>query len=60
MKVGNLVKRRDDHIHHGIVMELGPAVAAIDHGNTVVKIRWNDGDLTCEFIKMLEVISESR
>ena len=59
MKVGNLVKRRDDHAHHGIVVEVGPQ-EAIDHGSTVAKVQWNDGDLTCEFIKMLEVLSESR
>ena len=60
MKVGNLVKRRDDHAHHGIVVEVAPPETAIDHGNTVARIQWNDGDMTCEFIKMLEVISEGR
>ena len=60
MKVGNLVKRRDDHVHHGIVIELGPEETRTDHGNSVAKVQWNDGDLTCEFIKLLEVISESR
>jgi len=60
MKVGNLVKRRDDSVHHGIVVEMGPQETAIDHGVlTVAKVQWNDGDLTCEFIKMLEVLSES-
>jgi|TARA_R110002124_G_scaffold95333_1_gene239574 D-arabinose 1-dehydrogenase-like Zn-dependent alcohol dehydrogenase len=58
MKVGNLVKRRDDHIHHGIVVEVGPQETAIDHGNNVSKVQWNDGDLTCEFTRLLEVISE--
>ena len=60
MRVGNLVKRRDDHAHHGIVVEVGPQETATDHGSTVAKVQWNDGDLTCEFIKMLEVLSESR
>ena len=60
MKIGNLVKRRDDHIHCGIVIEVGPRETEIDHGGTVAKVQWNDGDLTCEFIKLLEVISESR
>tara|TARA_R110002074_G_scaffold183653_3_gene348928 strand:- start:34 stop:219 length:186 start_codon:yes stop_codon:yes gene_type:complete len=60
MRVGDLVKRRDDHIHHGIVVEVGPQETAIDHGSTVAKVQWNDGDLTCEFIKMLEVLSEGR
>ena len=60
MKVGNLVKRRDDHIHHGIIVEVGPQETMIDHGSSVAKVQWNDGDLTCEFIKMLEVLSEGR
>jgi hypothetical protein len=60
VKVGNLVKKRDDHVHHGIVVEVGPQETAIDHGNTVAKVQWNDGDLTCEFIKILEVLSEGR
>tara|TARA_E500000331_G_scaffold291111_1_gene287431 strand:- start:583 stop:765 length:183 start_codon:yes stop_codon:yes gene_type:complete len=59
MRVGNLVKRRDDHVHHGIVVEVGPQETATDHGSTVAKVQWNDGDLTCEFIKMLEVLSEA-
>ena len=60
MKVGNLVKRRDDNVHQGIVVEVGPQETATDHGSTVAKVQWNDGDLTCEFIKMLEVLSEGR
>ena len=58
MRVGNLVKRRDDHAYHGIVVEVGPQETAIDHNATVAKVQWSDGDLTCEFIKMLEVVSE--
>ena len=60
MKVGNLVKRRDDHVHRGIVLMVGPNETAIDHGKTVAKVQWFDGDLTFEFIKMLEVLSEGR
>ena len=60
MRVGNLVKRRDDDKYHGIVVEVGPQETALDHGGTVAKVQWNDGDLTCEFIKMLEVLSECR
>ena len=60
MRVGSLVKRRDDHLHHGIVMEIGPQETVIDHAGTVAKVQWSDGDLTCEFIKMLEVLSEGR
>jgi hypothetical protein len=64
VKVGNLVKRRDDHIHHGIVVEVGPQETATDHGETVVRavvrVQWNDGEVSYEFVKMLEVISESR
>tara|TARA_R110002020_G_C15739498_1_gene724932 strand:- start:52 stop:234 length:183 start_codon:yes stop_codon:yes gene_type:complete len=58
MKVGNLVKRRDDNVHQGIVVEVGPQETAIDHGNHVARVQWTDGDLTYEFIKMLEVLSE--
>jgi len=60
VKVGNLVKRRDDHAHHGIVVEVGPQETATDHGNTVVRVQWNDGDVSFEFLKMLEVVSEGR
>jgi len=59
MKVSDIVKRRDDHIHRGIVMMVGPQETAIDHGKTVVKVQWFDGDLTFEFIKLLEVVSEA-
>jgi hypothetical protein len=60
VKVGNLVKRRDDHVYHGIVVEVGPQETATDHGETVVRVQWNDGEVSYEFVKMLEVISESR
>ena len=60
MKVGNLVKRRDDHIHHGIVIEVAPIETRIDHGDNVCKVQWLDGDVSFEFLKMLEVLSEGR
>ena len=60
MKVGNLVKRRDDHFHRGIVVEVGPNETATEHQMSCAKIRWGDGELTIEFIKLLEVISEAR
>jgi len=60
MEVGNLVKRRDDHVHHGIVVEVGPQETAVDHDNRVATVQWSDGEMTFEFIKMLEVLSEGR
>ena len=60
MKVGNLVKRRDDHVHHGVVIEAAPIETRIDHGDNVCKVQWLDGDVSFEFLKMLEVLSESR
>ena len=60
MKVGDLVKRRDDPTYHGIVTEGGPQETATDHGETVVRVKWNDGEVSYEFVKMLEVLSESR
>ena len=60
MRVGNLVKRRDDHTHRGIVLMVGPKETATEHGKSVVKVQWFDGDLTFEFIRLLEVVSGSR
>ena len=60
MKVGNLVKRRDDHIHHGIVIEVAPIETRIDHGDSVCRVEWSDGEVSFEFLKMLEVLSEGR
>tara|TARA_Y100000310_G_C20175852_1_gene575802 strand:- start:38 stop:220 length:183 start_codon:yes stop_codon:yes gene_type:complete len=60
MKVGDLVKRRDDPTYHGIVVEVGPQETATDHGETVVRAQWNDGEVSYEFVKMLEVLSEGR
>jgi len=60
MRVGNLVKRRDDHTHNGIVIEVAPIETRIDHGDNVCRVQWNDGDVSFEFLKMLEVLSEGR
>ena len=60
MRVGDLVKRRDDHVHRGIVVEIAPAATRIDHGDNVCKVRWFDGDVSFEFLKVLEIVSESR
>ena len=58
MRVGTLIRSMHDHQLRGIVTELGPAETRIDHGEGVVKVLWIDGDLTCEFVRMLEVLSE--
>ena len=61
MRVGNLVKRKHWALPtRGIVLMVGPKETATDHGKSVVKVQWFDGDLTFEFIKLLEVVSESR
>ena len=60
MKVGDLVKSIHDNLYHGIVMELGPKETRTDHGDGVVKVLWNDGETTCEFVRMIEVLSEGR
>ena len=60
MKVGALIRSIHDHQLRGIVMELGPKETRIDHGDHVVKVLWRDGDTTCEFVRMLEVLSEGR
>jgi len=60
MKVGALIRSIHDHQLRGIVMELGPEETRTDHGDSVVKVLWGDGDLTCEFVRMLEVLSEGR
>ena len=60
MRVGNLVKRRDDHAHHGIVIETAPIETRIDHGDNVCKVQWFDGDVSFEFLKVLVVLSEGR
>ena len=60
MKVGNLVKRRDDHVNHGIVIEVAPIETRIDHGANVCKVQWFDGDVSLEFLKVLVVLSEGR
>jgi len=60
MRVGSLVHSRHDHDYRGVVIMIGPKETSIDHGKSVAKIQWFDGDITFEFIKMLEVISEAR
>ena len=60
MTVGALIRSIHDHQLRGIVMELGPEETRIDHGDSVVKVLWRDGDTTCEFVRMLEVLSEGR
>jgi len=60
MKIGALIRSIHDHQQRGIVMELGPEETRIDHGDRVVKVLWGDGDTTCEFVRMLEVLSEGR
>ena len=59
MKVGDLVRSIHDTQHLGIVMEIGPAETRLDHNKSVAKVQWFDGDLTCEFIKMLEALNET-
>ena len=58
MKRGSLVRNRHDG-HRGIVMEVGPKETRTDHGKRCARIQWFDGYETIEFIKVLEVISES-
>ena len=58
MRVGSLVQSRHDPGFHGIVMEIGPACP--NHDRRACRIQWFDGDETFEFIKMLEVISETK
>jgi len=60
MKVGDLVINVHDDGYHGIVIELGPKETRIDHGDTVCKVRWFDGDVSLEFLKVLRVLSEGR
>ena len=60
MKVGDLVRSRHDHSHHGIVIEVAPIETRIDHGDNVCKVQWFDGDVSFEFLKILEIISEGR
>ena len=60
MRVGALIRSIHDHQLSGIVMELGPEETRTDHGDRVVKVLWRDGETTCEFVRMLEVLSEGR
>ena len=60
MNVGDLVCSRHDASHQGIVIKIGPKETRIDHGKSVAKVQWFDGDITFEFKKMLEVLSEGK
>ena len=42
------------------MIEVAPIETRIDHGDNVCRVRWSDGDVSFEFLKMLEVLSESR
>ena len=60
MKVGDLVRNVHDDGYHGIIVETAPIETRIDHGDNVCKVRWFDGDVSFEFLKVLVVLSESR
>ena len=60
MKVGDLVRNVHDDSYHGIIIETAPIETRIDHGDNVCKVRWFDGDVSFEFLKVLVVLSESR
>ena len=61
MRGGALIRSIHDHQLSGIVMELGPHHRyRDDHSNRVVKVLWRDGETTCEFVRMLEVLREGR
>ena len=60
MNVGNLVRSRHDYSYHGIVIEVGPAETSTDHGENVCKVQWFDGDVSFEFVRILEIISETQ
>ncbi len=60
MRVGDLVRSRHDHSYHGIVVEIDPQLTRLDHPKAACRVQWCEGDMTYEFIKMLEILSESR
>ena len=60
MKVGDLVRSLHDHSYHGIIVETSPIETRIDHGDNVCKVQWFDGDISFEFLKVLEILSEGR
>jgi len=60
MKVGDLVRNLHDDGYHGIIVETAPIETRIDHGDNVCKVRWFDGDVSFEFLKVLVILSESR
>jgi hypothetical protein len=58
MRVGSLVRSRHDPGLHGVVMEVGPQETRTDHGNRACRVQWLDEEVTFEFVKLLEVLSE--
>jgi hypothetical protein len=60
MKVGDLVRNFHDDGYHGIIIETAPIETRIDHGDNVCRVRWFDGDVSLEFLKVLVVLSEGR
>ena len=59
MKVGSLVQSRHDPGYHGIVLDI--ASDQVDHyGRRACRVQWRDGEETCEFVELLEVISEGK
>jgi len=60
VNIGDLVQSTHERALRGIVMEIGPKETHSAHGRACARILWFDGEETIEFIKMLEVLSESR
>ena len=57
MRVGDLVRNVHDDGYHGIIIETAPIETRIDHGDNVCKVLWFDGDVSFEFLKVLEVLN---
>ena len=55
-----MVRNVHDDGYHGIIVETAPIETRIDHGDNVCKVRWFDGDVSFEFLKVLVVLSEGR
>ena len=55
-----MVRSVHDHGYHGIIIETAPIETRIDHSDNVCKVQWFDGDVSFEFLKVLEVLSEGR
>jgi len=58
MRIGSLVQVAQNPGHQGVVMEIGPQETRTDHGNRACRVQWFDGEITFEFVKLLEVLSE--